>query len=51
MVMTISIKHECLKAKPFYSTYKLPIIDGITKKPLTDRQRPVMQLQYRLNNI
>jgi hypothetical protein len=32
MVMPISIEHEYLKVKPFYSTYKLPIIDGITIK-------------------
>jgi hypothetical protein len=32
MVMPISIQHEYLKAKPLYSTYKLPIIDGIKIK-------------------
>jgi hypothetical protein len=34
MVMPISIKHEYLKAKPFYSTYKVPIIDGIKIKAI-----------------
>jgi hypothetical protein len=32
MVMPISIKHEYLKAKPFYSTDKVLIIDGIKIK-------------------
>jgi hypothetical protein len=32
MVMPISIKHEYLKAKPFYSTYNVPIIDGVKIK-------------------
>jgi hypothetical protein len=32
MVMPIPIKYESLEAKPFYPTYKLSIIDGITIK-------------------
>jgi hypothetical protein len=32
MVMPISIKQESLEAKPFYSTYKLSINEGITIK-------------------
>jgi hypothetical protein len=32
MVMPISIKHKYLKVKPFYSTHKVPIIDGIKIK-------------------
>ncbi len=51
MVMPISIKREYLKAKPFYSTSKLPITDGMTKKLLTNRQRPAKQLQCRLNDF
>jgi hypothetical protein len=54
MGMRISIKHEYLKAKRLYSTYMLPIIDGIKIKAVdissTARKAALMSSEE-YNNI